>query len=65
MFTKVKEINGDFLEHIPSVVDLFDRSCRWMSGHSQPGETQNIRASLDAFRVDYEFITKLYDKYKS
>lgn len=65
MFTKVKEINGDFLEHIPSVVDLFDRSCRWMSGHSQPGETQNTRASLDAFRVDYEFITKLYDKYKS
>ncbi|WP_027415038.1 AAA family ATPase [Aneurinibacillus terranovensis] len=38
-FTKVKDIKGDFVEELLSVNELFEKSCRWMAGHSQPTET--------------------------
>ncbi|OLN21209.1 hypothetical protein BTO30_16145 [Domibacillus antri] len=63
-FTKVKEIKGHFINELTSVSDLFDKSCRWMTGHSQPTETQHIRATKEAFNEDIKYIQRLYDQYK-
>ena len=65
MFTKVSKIDVDFVEELPAVSDLFDRACRWMKGHSQPTETQNTKASREAFNDDYNYIIKIYEKYNS
>lgn len=64
MFTKVNSINGDFVEELPKVSGLFDKACRWMAGHSQPTETQHIRATKEAFNEDLEYIKHLYEQYK-
>jgi energy-coupling factor transporter ATP-binding protein EcfA2 len=64
MFTKVKSIKGDFVDELDSVSELFEKSCRWMAGHSQPFETQNVRASKVAFNTDMTYIHKLFEAYK-
>ncbi|MEN1969198.1 AAA family ATPase [Lentibacillus sp. N15] len=63
-FTKLNEIKGDFVEELDSVNELFDRSCRWMAGHSQPFETQHVRANKDAFNDDMKYIDQLYEQFK-
>lgn len=64
MFTKLKEIKGSFVDELDSVSELFDRSCRWMAGHSQSTETQHVRANKEAFNDDMKYINQLYDQYK-
>jgi energy-coupling factor transporter ATP-binding protein EcfA2 len=64
MFTKVKNIKGDFVSELPTVSELFEKSCRWMAGHSQPIETQHIRATKEVFNEDIEYIHRLYEQYK-
>jgi energy-coupling factor transporter ATP-binding protein EcfA2 len=64
MFTKLREIKGSFVEELDSVSELFDRSCRWMAGHSQSTETQHVRANKEAFNDDIKYINKLYEEYK-
>lgn len=64
MFTKVKDIKGDFVNELASVTDLFEKSCRWMTGHSQPTETQHIRATKESFNDDIKYIHRLYEQYK-
>ncbi|MGG3662348.1 AAA family ATPase [Bacillus gobiensis] len=64
MFTKVKTIKGDFVGELPAVSELFEKSCRWMTGHSQPTETQHIRATKEAFTDDIKYIHRIYDQYK-
>ncbi len=64
MFTKVNSIKGDFIEELTPVSELFDKACRWMAGHSQPTETQHIRATKDSFNEDMNYIRQLYDHYK-
>ncbi|WP_175638325.1 AAA family ATPase [Metabacillus schmidteae] len=64
MFTKLKEIKGSFVDELETVSELFDRSCRWMAGHSQSTETQHVRANKEAFNVDMKYINLLYDHYK-
>lgn len=64
MFTKVNSINGDFVEELITVSELFDKACRWMAGHSQPTETQHSRATKEAFNEDMSYIHQLYELYK-
>ena len=64
MFTKLKEVKGSFVDELDSVSELFDRSCRWMAGHSQSAETQHVRANREAFNNDMNYINQLYDQYK-
>lgn len=64
MFTKVKSIDGEFVGELSSVNDLFEKSCRWMAGHSQPIETQHNRANREAFNEDMKYILQLYEQYK-
>ncbi|MCM3068278.1 AAA family ATPase [Priestia flexa] len=64
MFTKLKEIKGSFVDELDSVSELFDRSCRWMAGHSQSIETQHVRANREAFNNDMKYINQLFDQYK-
>jgi energy-coupling factor transporter ATP-binding protein EcfA2 len=64
MFTKLKEIKGSFVDELDSVSELFDRSCRWMAGHSQSAETQHVRANREAFNNDMNYINQLFDQYK-
>ncbi len=65
MFKPISKINSEFVDYIPAVSDLFDKSCRYMLGHSQPSETQNVKASREEFYIDYKFIMDLYEKYKN
>ncbi len=65
MFNPVTKITPEFVDYIPAVSELFDKSCRYMLGHSQPRETQNVKASREEFNKDYTFICELTDKYKS
>lgn len=64
MFSKTKSIKGEFVEELTSVSDLFEKSCRWMTGHSQPTETQHNRANKEAFNDDMRYIHQLYEQYK-
>jgi len=64
MFKPVSKITPEFVDYIPAVSDLFDKSCRYMLGHSQPTETQNVKASREEFNKDYTFICELTEKYK-
>lgn len=64
MFKPVSKITPDFVDYIPTVSDLFEKSCRYMLGHSQPTETQNIKASREEFSKDFTFVCELTDKYK-
>jgi energy-coupling factor transporter ATP-binding protein EcfA2 len=64
MFTKLKEINRNFVDELDSVSELFERSCRWMAGHSQSTETQHNRANKEAFNEDMEYIKKLYEVHR-
>lgn len=64
MFTKVRTIKGDFVDELPTVSELFERSCRWMAGHSQPTETQHTRATKDDFNQDIKYIHRIYEQYK-
>jgi hypothetical protein len=64
LFTKLKDINGRFVEELDAVSELFERSCRWMAGHSQSTETQHVRANKEAFNDDMEYINQLYAQYK-
>lgn len=65
MFKPVSKITPEFVDYIPAVSDLFEKSCRYMLGHSQPRETQNVKASREEFGTDLAFILDLYEKYKS
>lgn len=64
MFTMVKNIKGDFVEELSSVSELFEKSCRWMVGHSQPIESQHVRANKEAFNEDMKYIEQIYEQYK-
>ncbi|TDY42323.1 hypothetical protein C7445_1161 [Alicyclobacillus sacchari] len=63
-FTRVTGIKGDFIEELATVNALFEKACRWMTGHSQPAETQHIRATKEAFNEDMVYIKKLSDRYR-
>lgn len=65
MFSKVKDINGSFVNELEQVSDLFEKSCRWMAGHSQSVESQNSSASKESFNEDMEYILKISEQYKS
>lgn len=65
IFAKVSDINADFVGELQTVSDIFERSCRWMKGHSQPYETQNVKADREAFLKDYEYIISVSEKYKT
>lgn len=62
-FTKLKEIDGSFVDELSIVSDLFDRSCRWMIGHSQPLETLYSKPSREDFFADFEYIKSLTNKF--
>lgn len=53
MFKPVSKITSEFVNYIPAVSDLFDKSCRYMLGHGQTTETQNVKASRDEFVKDF------------
>lgn len=63
-FTKVKDIKNDFVEDLKKVSDLFEKSCRWMAGHSQPIGTQYNKPTVKDFIEDYHFINEIFDSYK-
>jgi|LSQX01.1.fsa_nt_gb energy-coupling factor transporter ATP-binding protein EcfA2 len=65
MFKPVSRITPEFVDYIHAVSNLFDKSCRYMLGHSQPTETQNVKASREEFSKDFNFIFELTEKYKS
>lgn len=64
-FTFVPKITKEFVEYLPDVSNLFNKSCRYMLGHSQPNETQNVKPSRDEFNIDLNFVLNLYEKYKN
>ncbi|MCY6372411.1 AAA family ATPase [Clostridium ganghwense] len=64
-FTIVPKITKEFVQYLPDVSNLFNKSCRYMLGHSQPNETQNVKPSKEEFNTDLEFVLKLYEKYKN
>lgn len=65
MFSKVKDINGSFVHELEQVSDLFEKSCRWMAGHSQSVESQNNSASKEAFNEDMEYILRVNMQYNT
>lgn len=64
-FTFVPKITKEFVDYLPDVSNLFNKSCRYMLGHSQPNETQNVKASREEFSNDLTFILNLSEKYKN
>lgn len=64
-FTFVPKITSEFVNYLEDVSNLFNKSCRYMLGHSQPDETQNVKASREEFREDLTFILDLFEKYKN
>lgn len=63
-FSSVPKINGEFINYLPNVTKLFEKSCRYMTGHSQPTETLNIKPTREEFVNDYAFIKEAIDKFK-
>jgi len=63
-FTAVPKITSDFVVELPKVYELFERACRWMAGHSQPPETQHVRATRETFNEDFSYIERLYEAFK-
>ncbi|WP_158541005.1 AAA family ATPase [Sporosarcina sp. BI001-red] len=64
MFSSVRSIDGTFVDELEAVSNLFDKSCRWMAGHSQPIESQHVRANKEAFNEDFKYILTLNNQYK-
>ena len=64
MFMKVKGIKGEFVKELDNVYEIFERSSRWMSGHSQPIETQNTKASREAFNKDMDYVISVYEHFR-
>lgn len=64
-FTFVPKITSEFVDYLPDVSDLFNKSCRYMLGHSQPNETQNVKPSREEFNNDLILILDLFEKYKN
>jgi energy-coupling factor transporter ATP-binding protein EcfA2 len=64
-FSAIEKIKPEFITELDKVAELFDRSCRWMIGHSQPTETQNSKANRDDFQVDIEYILRTTEIYKN
>lgn len=62
-FTKLIDIDGSFIEELENVTDLFNRSCRWMIGHSQPIETLHSKPNREDFFADLEYIKNLTIKF--
>ncbi len=65
MFTKVKAIDGKFVDELNKISDLFEKSCRWMSGHSQSLESQNNRPSKEVFNEDIKYIFEVNEQYST
>ncbi|WP_342293862.1 hypothetical protein [Clostridium sporogenes] len=64
-FIFVPKITSEFVDYLPDVSNLFNKSCRYMLGHSQPNETQNVKPSPEEFNNDLTFILDLFEKYKN
>lgn len=53
--TKLSQIKADRLSAVvPTLVEIFDKACRVMGGHSQPLETLAVRPNLDEAKKDWE-----------
>lgn len=62
-FTMVPQINPDFVSELPKVHLLYEKACRYMTGHSQPIETLNTKPTREEFREDFVYITEVYNKF--
>jgi len=52
--TKLTQINGAALSDAVAVITpLFEKACRYMTGHSQPMETLGVRPTIDELRADW------------
>jgi len=65
IFQPASKITPDFINFIPDVANLFDKSCRYMRGHSQPAETQNVKPTREEYNNDFKFISELTERYKN
>jgi hypothetical protein len=62
--TKLAQINVEQLATArATILDLFEKACRIMSGHSQPLETLAIRVSLSELRQDWDNARAARDAY--
>ncbi|MEK4871230.1 AAA family ATPase [Niallia sp. FSL W8-1348] len=64
-FTKLSDIDGSFIYELETVTDLFNRSCRWMIGHSQPIETLHSKPNREDFFEDFDYIKSITNKFTS
>ncbi|MDW2797623.1 AAA family ATPase [Clostridium boliviensis] len=62
-FTMVPKINPDFVGELPKVHSLYEKACRYMTGHSQPVETLNTKPTREEFKEDFVCITEIYEKF--
>jgi hypothetical protein len=62
--TKLSQIRGDRLAAaIEPIMEIFEKACRMMGGHSQPLETLAVRPTLDEARKDWEEAQAARDAY--
>lgn len=62
-FTMVPQINPEFTNELQKVYSLFEKACRYMTGHSQPIETLNTKPTREEFNEDFLYIKELYEKF--
>lgn len=62
-FTMVPQINPDFVSELSKVHSLYEKACRYMTGHSQPAETLNTKPTREEFREDFTYITQIYERF--
>jgi hypothetical protein len=65
MMTKLDKINiGKLQESMRIIMPVFEKSCRYISSHSQPLETQGIRPTLDELKADYNAVVTAREPHK-
>jgi hypothetical protein len=66
MMTRLANIKADRLQPaITAIMPIFEDSCRYMSGHSQPLETLNVRPTLDDLKKAWATVQAARDTYNA
>jgi hypothetical protein len=66
MMTRLSGIKtGRLQTAIAAIIPIFEDCCRYMSGHSQPLETLNVRPSLDDLKAAWANVQSALAAYKA
>jgi hypothetical protein len=66
MMTRLVNIKADRLQAATAIImPVFEDCCRFMSGHSQPLETLNVRPTLDDLKAAWKTVQEALTAYKA